>query len=205
MIIKPFPTGQYSLIYADPCWEQKMYSDKGYEKSPEMHYDTMTLDELKSMRDHVVFATAPNSVMVMWTMFHMIDQALDLMHFWGFQYKTGGPWIKRTVHGKNTFGTGYILRGSAELFLIGTHGKPKIKNRATRNLLITGEWPEDIEDIPGIIVDTQRRDHSRKPDEIIPLIENLFNGPYLELFARTERPGWSVWGNETDKFSEAAA
>ncbi len=199
--ISPLPAGQYGLIYADPCWEQQMYSEKGYEKSPEEHYETLSLDELKSMRDDVVFATAHNAVLVMWTMWHMIDQALDLMECWGFKYKSGGPWIKRTVNGKHTMGTGYIMRGTTELFLIGTNGKPRTKNRSTRNLLLTDDLPDDvpIEDMT-IIVDALRRDHSQKPDEMIPVLENLFEGPYLELFARTQRPGWTVWGNETEKF-----
>ena len=102
-------------------------------------------------------------------------------------------------------GTGYVLRSAAELFLIGALGAPRIKNRSTRNLLLTGEWPQRPEDIDSIIVDSLRREHSRKPDEMIPLIENLFDGPYLELFVRTQRPGWPTWGNQTDKFSEAAA
>ncbi len=65
-------------------------------------------------------------------------------------------------------------------------GAPRITNHSTRNLLLTG-WPQ--------------REHSRKPDEMTPLIENLFDSPYLELFARTQRPGWTTWGNQTDKLT----
>jgi transposase len=67
-----------------------------------------------------------------------------LMAAWGFKYKTGGPWVKRSKNGNPAFGTGYVLRSAAECFLIGTHGSPKIKNHSTRNLLLTGEWPEKI-------------------------------------------------------------
>jgi N6-adenosine-specific RNA methylase IME4 len=123
----------------------------------------------------------------------------------GFRYKTGGPWIKRAHNGNPAMGTGYVLRSAAELFLIGTLGAPKIKNRSIPNLLLTGDCPERPQDIDSIIVDSLRREHSRKPDEMIPLIENLFDGPYLELFARTQRPGWTVWGKQTYKFSESAA
>lgn len=58
-------------------------------------------------------------------------------------------------------------------------------------LLLTGEWPDSIEQIYSVIVDTLRREHSRNLDEMIPLIEALFTGPYLELFARTQRQGWT--------------
>lgn len=198
----PIPAGQYGLIYADPAWHQEMYSDKGYQKSPEMHYDTMTLYEMKAMRDEILFRTAPNAVCVMWSMWNMLDQAMELMTAWGFTYTTGMPWIKRTINGKNTFGTGYVLRGCTEPVLIGTHGKPRIKHKKQRGLLITDDLPDDIaiNDL-SVVIDTQRREHSRKPDEMIPLLEGLFDGPYLELFARTKRPGWAVWGNQTEKFA----
>lgn len=197
----PFPAGQHGLIYADPAWLYAMYSDKGREKSPDAHYDCMTIDEMKAMRDDVLFATAPDAVLVMWSTFPHLPEALDLMHAWGFTYKTGGPWVKRTKTAKPAFGTGYVLRSAAELFLIGTIGKPRIKNRGTRNVLLTGEWPDKIEQLDSVMVDTIRREHSRKPDEMIPLIEALFDGPYLELFARTKREGWNVWGNQLDTFA----
>lgn len=197
----PFPTGQFGVIYADPPWSYEMYSDKGYGKSPDVHYDCMTMDDLKAMRDQIIFSTAPDAVCIMWVCFPLLREAIDLMAAWGFQYKTGGPWVKRTAGGKPAFGTGYILRSAAELFLIGTIGNPKIKNHSTRNVLLTGDQPETLADIDAIIVDSIRREHSRKPDELIPLIENLFNGPFLELFARTQRPGWTVYGNQTDAFA----
>lgn len=204
---------QYGVIYADPPWKYKMYSDKGHEKSPQKHYQCMTQKELLAMREKILWATAPNSILVIWTTFaagniggetvDFIADALELIRAWGFQRVTGGPWIKRTAGGKCTFGTGYIMRGAAELFLIGTHGNPRVKNRSTRNLLLTGDWPKGLGDIDSIIIDALRREHSRKPDEMIAVVEALFDGPYLEVFARTRRPGWDAWGNETDKFSGA--
>lgn len=196
----PIPPGQHELIYADPPWSYQMYSDKGYEKSPDVHYDCMSLSDLKALRDQIIFTTAPNAVCVMWTCFALLPQALDLMAAWGFQYKTGGPWIKRAGNGNPAMGTGYVLRSAAELFLIGTVGKPRVKNKGTRNVLLTGDWPNSIEQLDSVIVDTLRREHSRKPDEMITLLEALFPGPYLELFARTRREGWNVWGNQTDLF-----
>lgn len=183
-----FPSGQFGVIYADPPWSYEMYSDKGYEKSPYAHYDCMGIDQLKALRDQIVFATAPNAVLFMWAVFPMLPQAIELMSAWGFQFKTGGAWHKKTSGGKTAFGTGYILRSASEPFLIGTHGNPKARNRSTRNL-----------------IEAVTREHSRKPDETIPMIENLFDGPYLELFARTQRPGWTVWGNQTDKFTTEGA
>lgn len=139
------------------------------------------------MRDEIIFASSPDSVCFMWAVWPKIHEALELMEAWGFKYKTGGAWHKKTVNGKSSFGTGYLLRSASEPFLIGTLGQPIIKNRSTRN-----------------IIDAVVREHSRKPDCTYGLIEGLFDGPYLELFARHKRPGWSVWGNQTDKFEGAA-
>lgn len=153
------------------------------------------------MRDDILFATAKHAVCIMWATFALLPDALDLMRSWGFTYKTGGPWIKRAGTGNPAMGTGYVLRSASELFLIGTTGSPRIKNRGTRNVLLTGDWPTSVEQLDSVIVDTLRREHSRKPDEMIPLIEALFDGPYLEIFARTRRPGWNVWGNQLDTFA----
>lgn len=175
---------QHGVIYADPPWNYEMYSEKGHAKSPHAHYDCMDLNALKGMRDEILFQIAPHAVCVMWAVYPMLREAMDLMEAWGFQYKTGGTWNKLTATGKPAFGTGYILRSSCEPFLIGTIGQPRIKNHSTRNCL-----------------STLRREHSRKPDEMIPLIEDLFEGPYLEMFARTQREGWTSYGNQTDRFA----
>lgn len=182
-----FIPGQFGVIYADPPWQYQMYGETGYEKSPDKHYDCMNFDQLADMRDQVLFATAPDCVLFMWAVFPMLPDAIALMRNWGFRYKTGGAWHKKTTGGKTSFGTGYILRSACEPFIIGTLGSPTIKNRSTRN-----------------IIEAVAREHSRKPDETIGIIENLFEGPYLELFSRQKRPGWESWGRETEKFKVPA-
>ena len=131
----------------------KCIPPKGHEKSPQDHYDCMSIDALKGLRDPIVFAMAPNAACIMWATFALLPAALDLMLTWGFQFKTGGPWIKRASNGNPAMGTGYVMRSAAELFLIGTLGAPRIKNHSTRNLLLTGDWPERPQDIDSIIVD----------------------------------------------------
>lgn len=188
-----FPQQQYRLLYVDPPWQYDMWSEKGEGKSPQQHYKCMSDDELMAMRDDLLFCTAPDAVIFMWAVWPKLMFAGKLMEHWGFKYKTGGAWLKKTKHGKDGFGTGYIVRSSCEPFLIGTHGNAEILNRATRNI---------IED-ENLIVDTIR-EHSRKPDSVYGYIENLFPGAYLELFARQTKEGWDAWGNEVNKFEEAA-
>ena len=107
------------------------------------------------------------------------------MAAWGFAYKTGGAWVKRTATGKAAFGTGYLLRSATEPFLIGTIGNPKIRSRSVRNL------------IEGL-----RREHSRKPPEARAMIDKLLPDVWAcELFAREPWPGRDVWGDQTARFA----
>lgn len=179
----PFPQKKYACILADPPWHFKMYSKKGYTtKSAEGQYDTMTLEDIKDLP--VGEIADKNCFLFLWATFPMIREAIEVMGAWGFEYKTGGAWAKMTKNGKHAFGTGYVLRSAAELFLIGTKGRVQILNRSTRN----------------IIADTVR-EHSRKPDSQYKIIEDLVAGPRIELFARQHRDGWDCWGNQTDKFT----
>lgn len=206
-----FPAGRYGVIYADPPWTYQMYSDKGHKKGAHNHYAGMSFDELAALRDQILFSAAPDSVLFMWTTWAAdpkndidhLQQAMTLMKIWGFERFSGGSWHKTTKHGKQAIGTGYYFRSASEPFIIGKIGKPKVKNRGTRNAVFTGDVPENLNDL-GVSISSIAREHSRKPDVVPTLLENLFDGPYLELFARTQRQGWSVWGNETDKFSEGA-
>ena len=181
----PFPNLtplRYRAILCDPPWSFTLFSSKGEEKSPQKHYGCMSQSELRALP--VGQLAAPDCLMIMWATFPMIADALALMSAWGFTYKTGGAWAKQSSTGKKwSFGTGYVLRSAAEPFLIGTIGRPQYKSKSVRNLIVAPV-----------------RDHSRKPDLIHDMVEKLVDGPYLELFARTERPGWTVFGNETGKF-----
>lgn len=201
------PLNGYRVVLADPPWRFEARSEKGEAKNPVAHYPCMELPALKALGREIGldFACAPDSVLVMWATFPMLPEALELMAAWGFRYKTGGAWGKLTQGGGIAFGTGYIYRSAAELWLVGTRGAPRLRNRSTRNLV--------LDDAGGILwaaheggfIGAERREHSRKPDRLHADIEALFDGPYLELFARQRRPGWDAWGNEVDKFGEAAA
>jgi N6-adenosine-specific RNA methylase IME4 len=117
----------------------------------------------------------------------MLPEALEVIRSWGFTFKTMGNWTKVGESGKQHFGTGYILRNAGEPFLIATRGAPKT-TKAVRSVIIA-----------------PARQHSRKPDKAFVEAERLMpEARRLELFSRQSRPGWSVWGNEVDKFQGAA-
>jgi N6-adenosine-specific RNA methylase IME4 len=174
---------RYGAIIADPPWAYEMRSDKGYGKSPEAHYETMSEAEIAALP--VGYLASRDCMLFLWSTWPHLPVALRVMAAWGFAYKTGGPWVKRTASGAAVFGTGYIFRNAAEAFLVGTLGQPKTRDRSVRNL-----------------IDSARREHSRKPPEMRQIVERLLpDVPACELFAREPWPGQSVWGLETERFA----
>ena len=175
---------KYNVIYADPPWSFKTYSDKGKDRSPEKHYSVMSFKDICNMP--VGNIARDNSVLLMWAIDPLLDKAFEVIKSWGFTYKTVAfTWAKlnKTKPGFFT-GLGYWTRGNPEMCLLATKGKPKRLSKS----------------VPQLVVD-KRREHSRKPDIMYQHIENLLEGPYIELFARQKRKGWDSWGNEVNKWN----
>lgn len=206
------PAGGFGLIMADPPWSYSMFSDKGYAKAPESQYETLPLDAIKALA--VEALAAPDCLLWLWAVNPQLPQALEVMAAWGFTFKTAGTWVKRSKHGKVSFGTGYILRSANEPFLIGTRGSPRT-TRSTRSAVIS-EALDLVDDAPSlsecdpwpsslITIEAVAREHSRKPEEAFLACEELMpHSRKIELFSRTHRPGWATWGDESGKFGTAS-
>lgn len=178
---------RYGAIIIDPPWYFRNYSAAGEVKNPVAHYDCMSADEIIALPVNQL--AAPDCALFMWATAPMLPAALELMKAWGFAFKSAGAWAKQSSTGEKwAFGTGYCFRSTAEFYLLGTIGKPRILSHSVRNLIVAPV-----------------REHSRKPDDLHRDVEQLYAGPYCELFARQDRPGWDCWGDETDKFAEAVA
>lgn len=183
--IESMPMFHYGLIVADPPWSFVNWSEAGEEKNASAKYYCQSLDWVKSLR--VGDLAAKDCVLWLWATNPLLPQAFEVLSAWGFEFKTAGHWSKKTKHGKQAFGTGYILRCAGEPFLIGTMGSPW----TAKNVRSVIEGPV--------------REHSRKPDEAFDAAEKLCGDvPRCELFSRQERPGWDVMGNEVSKFLQAA-
>lgn len=195
-IFSDLKAGSYGAILADPPWSFNVWSkDTGNGRSASSHYNTMTMDDIAALP--VADLAADDCCLFMWVCWPSLPEALKVIEAWGFTYKTCGfDWMKAHAKQLDMFrddadvqvGMGYWTRANTEPCLLATRGKPKRLNADVRQ---------------GII--SPRRQHSRKPDEVHGRIERLVAGPYCELFARQERPGWDVWGNETAKFTEQAS
>jgi N6-adenosine-specific RNA methylase IME4 len=181
------PSLAYEVIMADPPWAFELRSEKGEAKSAQAQYACMPLDDIMALP--VGHLARGDAWLLLWATYPMLPQALKVMEAWGFEYVTAGSWVKRGKSGKLSFGTGYVLRSCAELFLLGRVGNPPTFSKSVRNIL-----------------EAPRREHSRKPDAAYSMAEQLF-GPArrLDLFSRESRPGWDTFGFETGKFDEVAA
>ena len=194
---------KYGAIIADNPWPTVMRSEKGHQRTPETHYDTMSIDDIAALP--VADLASKDCLLFMWTTWHHLRQAIGVMDAWGFEYVTGGDWVKRTKNWKLSMGLGYILRNSSEPYIVGKIGNPKIWSRAERNTLPTPCVTRAALEIPDTI-DALRREHSRKPPQMREMVERLLPQSFnVELFAREPWPGHDTWGNETTKFAEASS
>ncbi|AZZ98790.1 MT-A70 family methyltransferase [Pseudoalteromonas sp. R3] len=198
---------KYSLIYADPAWQFNSKKSGGSMKSgAAQQYDTMSLEQLKTMP--VSEIAADDCILVMWWVNAMPEEAIELVKAWGFELKNmnGFVWNKLTVKGLPFFGMGYWTRAGSESAIIAIKGKPKVASRSVRAV---GNCEMDASELFAPITFTGNYpilEHSRKPDEFRQKCAELAGDkPKIELFARTQAPGWQVWGNEVDKFKSDAA
>lgn len=175
---------RFSTILADPPWQ---FQNRTGKVAPEhrrlTRYGTMTLEEIKELP--VSYLTEETAHLYLWVPNALLPDGIAVLNAWGFQYKSNLVWHKvRKDGGSDGRGVGFYFRNVTELILFGVKGK----NART---LPPGRRQVNY-------LSSQKREHSRKPDEQYKLIEACSPGPFLELFARGEREGWSAWGNQAD-------
>lgn len=182
LIFSEFNSKKFNVIYADPAWSFNSKKSGGSMKSgASQKYDVMTIEDLKALP--VQDLADDNCLLVMWWVGAMPQDAIDLVHAWGFKLKNmnGFVWNKRTKKDLPFFGMGYYSRAGSEAAIIATKGKPDIKSRSVR-----------------AVVTAPVGRHSEKPNEFRKRINELMGEecPKIELFARSKHEGWSCWGNE---------
>nr|WP_255549069.1 MT-A70 family methyltransferase [Corynebacterium sp. TAE3-ERU30] len=178
----PQVEGGFKTILADPPWR---FQNRTGKVAPEHRrlgrYSTMTLDEIKSLP--VQSVSAENAHLYLWVPNALLPDGLAVMSDWGFRYVSNIVWAKRRKDGgPDGRGVGFYFRNVTELILFGVRGSMRTLAPARRQVNM---------------IETRKREHSRKPDEQYDLIEQCSPGPFLELFARHPREGWAVWGDES--------
>lgn len=192
-IFAGLPLFGFDLIMIDPPWPFANYSAKGLGKAPAKHYRTWTIDKIKRLP--VGQLAAGNCALFLWACSPLLFDASrpsysptgDVLQAWGFKYGALGGWAKKTVNEKTAWGPGYVVRSVMEPFIIATTGSPEHSKGAAN------------------LIDGIRREHSRKPETAYRWCEEYMpKARRIELFSRTERKGWSVWGDEVGKFEAEA-
>lgn len=178
---------KYRTIYADPPWQ---FQNRTGKVAPEhkrlTRYETMELDDIKTLPINEI--AEEKSHLYLWVPNALLPNGLEVMKAWGFEYKTNLIWEKVRKDGQpDGRGVGFYFRNVTEILLFGIKGD---KNRT----LDPGRSQVNI-------LRSIKREHSRKPDEFVKIIEACSPGPYIELFARGDREGWDMWGNQaTDTY-----
>lgn len=170
-------TGMFTTVLMDPPWNEqgggkcKRGADKHYPimKTPDIIRTILQCEHWNNIGE--------NAHLYMWVTNNFLPDGLLVMQSLGFTYKTNFVWVKDRA------GLGQYFRGQHELCLFGTKGKRPTEPRTEAKNI-------------NSVVHAQRTKHSQKPESTYDLIEKRSNGPYLEIFSRKERPGWTVWGNE---------
>ena len=176
---------RFKTILADPPWQFQNRTGKMAPEHKRLNrYPTMLLSEI--MKIPVSQVADDPCHLYLWVPNALLPEGLEVMKAWGFHYKTNKVWEKVRKDGEpDGRGVGFYFRNVTEILLFGikgTHARTLAPGRSQVNLLRT-----------------QKREHSRKPDEIFEIIEKCSNGPFLELFARGKRENWVLWGNQADE------
>ena len=177
---------KFSTILADPPWQ---FQNRTGKMAPEhkrlARYPTMKLQEIKDMPIETI--ADERSHLYLWVPNALLAEGLQVMESWGFKYKTNMIWYKiRKDGGPDRRGVGFYFRNVTEVILFGVRGK-KVRT------LQPGRSQANI-------ISSRKREHSRKPDEQYEVIESCSWGPYLELFGRGTRKGWTTWGNQSEEY-----
>ena len=177
---------RFHTILADPPWQ---FTNRTGKMAPEhrrlSRYATMQLPEIKALP--VASIVQEPAHLYLWVPNALLPEGIEVLRSWGFEYKSNIVWHKiRKDGGSDGRGVGFYFRNVTELVLFGVRGK----NART---LAPGRRQVNL-------VASQKREHSRKPDELYDVIEACSRGPYLELFARNTRKNWAAWGNESTDY-----
>jgi len=165
----------FHVLCADPPWS---FGDGLGKRGAHANYPTLSISDICRFP---LPPLAGDALLFLWRVSSQIEEALIVCRAWGFEPKSEIVWNKTTRTGKQHFGMGRYVRASHESCLIARRGRPVIRARNVRSAFSSPVGR-----------------HSEKPEAFYDLVEQLSAGPYVELFARRQRPGWTCLGNELE-------
>lgn len=179
---------RFSTILADPPWQ---FTNRTGKVAPEHkrlnRYSTLSLQDICEIPVHI--AAEEQAHLYLWVPNALLPEGIAVMKAWGFNYKTNVIWHKvRKDGGPDGRGVGFYFRNTTEIILFGIRGKMRTLAPGRRQVNI---------------IRSMKREHSRKPDEQYEIIQSCSPEPYLELFGRGKRAGWTTWGNQAEEYDIA--
>lgn len=187
---------KYQAILIDPPVPFAGWIPSVNNRTAASKYDLMTWDDLKALKPYIDAVAAPDCCVFLWICAPLLMETVDLVQSWEWTYKTTAfTWIKTNKDRLSmALKMGYWTRSNAEFVWLLTKGTPKRK--AMDVLQAIHSQIDYAAESPAVA--TYPGKHSAKPEEVALRIERLIDGPYLEIFARRRRPGWTCIGNELD-------
>lgn len=177
--MKLFPNKKYDIIVCDPPWQLKKIKRKIRPKQFGFDYPTMTVDQIKNLPINNL--TKDHTWLFLWTTQKYLFQSKEILEHWGFNYLCMSVWQKTFGKSAGMPLFGYLW--NAEFICIGYKNKPTLYRKG--------------EKLIPLVFQAENIKHSKKPDKFYSMIENLGNDR-IDLFARDQRNGWDVWGNEVE-------
>lgn len=175
-LYQDLPTTRYNTIVIDPPWAISLCGKtKHHKRASKLSYPTLDIDQIKSFP--VGSLANIGAHIYLWCTNSTLREAFDVLDSWGVRYHLCMPWVKTDGIAPCM---GYVF--GAEYCLLGFYGKPMQRFTSIGKL----NW----------LLAKRGGQHSAKPDEFYSLVTTMSPEPRLDCFARKERLGWSVWGNE---------
>jgi len=166
----------YQTVVADPPWMER--GGGRIKRGADRHYELLDVPSIIRTVNQCEYwdQVADNAHLYLWVTNNHLPDGLKVMDALGFKYITNVCWVK------NSIGLGQYFRGKHELCLFGTRGRGVSVRTPDRTI--------------SSVIQAKKTGHSRKPLSFYNMVEQRSDGPYLELFARGKRPGWTTWGDE---------
>lgn len=175
----------YGAIMVDPPWPER--GGGKIKRGADRHYKLMTIRQIQAL----TIPALPDAHLYLWATNNYLKAAIETMEVWGFRHVSAITWVKGEVNEEGEVklgrvGLGQYFRGLTEHCLFGVRGKVPYKLDPITGKRMQGKT----------VIVAPRGRHSEKPEEIYSMIERVSFGPFLEMFARTVRPGWDAWGDQ---------
>lgn len=162
---------KFSTLVIDPPWDWGDEGDADQMGRARPTYSTMSLEQLLDLP--VGDIADVDAHVYLWITNRSLPKGFALLDRWGFRYVTCLTWVKPS------FGMGNYFRGQTEHVLFGVRGSQPLKRRDAGTVFSAARGPNG---------------HSSKPLAFYDLVESCSPGPYVELFSRQQRDGWTMWG-----------